>query len=292
MVDFLYFTDCGLPKKIYRNTIFFETDYASYCKRVSDALGINFSSEYGAYKLCGCKPFYGIIHEEELRGYDYWGFGDIDLVYGNLSDMLNDENYRKYDFITAHSERVAGHLTVMRNVEKYNKAAFNIPLWREKLESEEFHGLDEEPEYGNIINPCKRYINSAYFHFFKRFFGRNRYRYFDAVQRFTQFLHPKVLFKERYTTPIPRPEAPYYYDLNNGKIIIPKGQWYKMPNGGNIYLHFLCFKKTIYRQTEVYWREGFYKIPVDFDFEHSNGLIRISTESIELLDNGTADLAK
>lgn len=77
MVDFLYFTDCGIPKEIYPNTKFYETDHTTYCKRVSDVLGINFNSKHGAYKLYGCKPFYGIIHEDELKGYDYWGFADM-----------------------------------------------------------------------------------------------------------------------------------------------------------------------------------------------------------------------
>lgn len=200
MVDFFYFTDCGVPRKIYPNTHFIETDFPSYCKRVSDALGINFNPEHGAYKLCGCRPFYGIIHEKDLKGYEWWGFADLDLIYGDLSDMLNEKNLSRYDFISAHSERVAGHLTVMRNTEKYNRACLKIPGWKEKLEMKEFHGLDEEPEYGQIINPRKRYIGSAYWHLFKYFFKQNRYRYFDFAERLTQPLHPKVLFKERYTT--------------------------------------------------------------------------------------------
>lgn len=246
MVDFLYFTDCGIPKKTYPNTKFFETDYPSYCRRVSDALEINFNPEHGAYKLCGCKPFYGIIHEDELTGYDYWGFADIDLIYGDLSDMLNYDNFRKYDFISAHSERVAGHLTVMRNTEKYNTACLKIPRWKEKLEMKDFHGLDEEPEYGQIINPCKRYIDLVYWHFLKHFLKKNRYRYFDFAERLLQPLHKKSLFKERYTTPIPRPEAPYYYDLSTGKILVPNGQWYKMPLGGVIVIYIFYSLKRLY----------------------------------------------
>lgn len=244
MVDFLYFTDCGIPKKTYPNTKFFETDYPLYCRRVSESLGINFNPGHGAYKLCGCKPFYGIIHKDELKGYDYWGFADIDVIYGDLSDMLNERNFSKYDFISAHSERVAGHMTVMRNIEKYNKACLKIPNWKEKLEMKEFQGLDEQPEYGRIINPCNKIIGSAYYHLFKYLFKKNRYRYYDFAEWVLQPLHKNSLFKERYTTPVPHLEAPYYYDLSTGKIIVPNGQWYKMPlGGGNIYLHFLFFKR-------------------------------------------------
>lgn len=283
MVDFLYFTDCDIPNKIYPNTIFFKTDYPSYCKRISKILGINFNPNWGPYKLCGCKPFYGKIHEKELKGYDYWGFADIDLVYGDLSGILNEKNLKKYDFITAHSERVAGHLTIIRNMPKYNNACFKIPNWKEKLEMKDFQGLDEQPAYGRIINPCMRFIASAYYHFFRFIFKKNHYRYFDFAEQLLQPLHRKSLFKELYTTPIPRNNKPYYYDLENCKIIVPDDQWYKMPRQmGFSYLHFLFFKKTQYRQTDVYWRDGFYKIPQNFDFENENCMIRISAEAIEI----------
>lgn len=283
MVDFLYFTDCGLPNKTYSNTKFFEIDYPTYCKRVSDALGINFNPNHGAYKLCGCKPFYGIIHEKELKEYDYWGFADLDLIYGDLSNILNEKNFHKYDFITAHSERVAGHFTVMKNIEKYNNACKKIPHWKEKLEMNEFQGLDEQPAYGQIINPCMKVIGSAYYHFFKFIFKKNRYRYYDFAERIFQPLHKKSLFKELYTTPIPRQDAPYYYNSNNHNIVAPNGQWYKMTYNSNIYLHFLFFKKNIYRKTNIYWKDGFYKIPHNFNFENNNYIIKISTESIEII---------
>ena len=282
MVDFIYFTDCGIPEKIYPNTKFFETDFPSYCRHVSQALGISFNPEHGAYKLCDCKPFYGIIHKKELKGYDYWGFADIDLVYGDLSVLLNEENYRKYDFISVHSDKVSGHFIVMRNTEKYNNACLKIPEWKEKLEMRKHQELDEQPEYAKNINPCYRFINSAYWRFFKFFFRKNRFRYFDFAEWVTQPLHKKSLFKEYYTTPVPLQEAPYYYDLRRGKIITPDGQWYKKPSGRDeIYLHFLFFKKTKYRQTDIYWRDGFYKIPRGFDFENEDCMIRISTSAIE-----------
>ena len=286
MVDFLYFSDCGIPEKTYPNTKFFEIDFQSYCKRVSVALDIDFNSKYGAYKLCDCRPFYGIIHKDELIGYDYWGWADIDLIYGDLSYMLNEKNYKNYDFISAHSERVAGHFTVMRNSERYNTACLKIYKWKEKLASNKFYGLDESSEYGCIINPCNRFIGFAYWRLFRFFFKKNLYRYYDFAEWLTQPMHKKSLFKERYTTPIPNPEVPYYYNLSNGDIVVPCEQWYKMPsNGGKIYLHFLFFKRTQYRKTDTYWRNGFYKIPRGFNFDNEIGMIKISTESIEFVSN-------
>lgn len=128
-IDFLFYTDCGLPKKTYPNTKFKEMQYDEYCELVSEKLNIRFSPRNHPYKLCGCKPFYGLIHKEDLAAYDFWGFGDIDLVYGNLNSLINEENLNRYDFISTHSERVSGHLFVMRNIDNNNKLCLKIPKW-------------------------------------------------------------------------------------------------------------------------------------------------------------------
>lgn len=281
-VDFLFFTDCGIPKTVYKNTIFMEIDYSTYCNKISDKLGIDFNN-VPPYKLCDCRPFLGIIHEKELSKYEFWGFADIDLIYGNLNYMLNNENLNKYDFISSHSERIAGHLTVIRNIKKYNNACFYIPNWKEKLLLKNLCALDESIYFGMIINPCYKFILSSYYHIFKHIYQRNKYRYFDLAQKITQPFHKKSLFKERYTTPIPKVGQKWKYNLKTGEIIVPHDAWYNMPSdGGKIYLHFLFFKKTIYRKTNFYWKDDFYKIPKNFNFDKETGTIVISTDGIYL----------
>ena len=40
------------------------------------------------YKLCDYKPAYGLIFEEMIGEYEYWGHCDCDLIFGNLDKML------------------------------------------------------------------------------------------------------------------------------------------------------------------------------------------------------------
>jgi hypothetical protein len=61
-------------------------------------LGINFRITH-PYKLCDFKPMYGVIFEDYLRGYEYWAYGDVDLIYGKgisregeVLDMASDLN--------------------------------------------------------------------------------------------------------------------------------------------------------------------------------------------------------
>ena len=49
------------------------------------------------YKLCDYKPTYGYLFEEDLRGYDYWGYIDCDLVFGNIRKFLQKIDFGQYD---------------------------------------------------------------------------------------------------------------------------------------------------------------------------------------------------
>ena len=93
--------------------------------------------------LCDLKPFYGVVHNEELRDYDWWGFSDIDLVYAELGKFVNEENMKGHDILTTHVDRVAGHFTIIRRKSKYNDIAFRIKGWREMLTDDKNHGIDE-----------------------------------------------------------------------------------------------------------------------------------------------------
>lgn len=142
-IDFFFFTDCGIPKTIYSNTKFVEISYEKYCEQVSRKLNIAFHP-LNPYKLVDLKPFLHLIHKEIIEKYDFWGFSDIDLVYGNISSLINDMSLLKYDLITSHSDRLAGHFTVIRTKSSYSLAYQRIPDWREKLSSPTNYGLDEK----------------------------------------------------------------------------------------------------------------------------------------------------
>lgn len=49
------------------------------------------------YKLCDYKPAYGEIFEEYLTGCDYYGYCDMDLVFGNLEKLLQSYDLPRYD---------------------------------------------------------------------------------------------------------------------------------------------------------------------------------------------------
>lgn len=68
------------------------------------------------YKLCDYKPLYGLAFQDELKGYDFWGHCDMDLIWGNLSDFVTDDLLDRYDRIGKF-----GHFILYRNTEQVNR---------------------------------------------------------------------------------------------------------------------------------------------------------------------------
>lgn len=282
-IDFLYFTDCEIPKRIYANTIFVKTTFEAYCDKVSSKLSIEFHPS-ASYKLCDLKPFYGMVHEEELRNYEWWGFGDLDLIYGDLSLLLNDYNLNHYDLLTTHVDKVAGHFTIVRKNSIYTKIPLQIPHWQGKLMLDKHVYLDET-EYAELVKPWKiRKLNRIDYHLLENYTNPNKkFWYYYWLEKLIPFGGGKALMKEFFTTFKPAKGTKITYDLKTGEIKVPLHQTEKIIKGAaQLYLHFLFFKKTKYwAENQNYWRKDFYQIPNGYDFS-KGGIVEITTEYIRL----------
>lgn len=282
-IDFLYFTDCELPQKVYENTIFIKTTFKEYCDKVSHKLNIDFHPTQ-SYKLCDLKPFYGIVHEGDLREYDWWGFGDLDLIYGDLSLLINEENLAKYDLLTTHVDKVAGHFTIVRKKSEYTRIPLNIPNWVDKLTLDKHVFLDEA-EYAELVKPLKvRKMNRVDFHFLQKYTNPNKkFWYYYLLDKLIFFGGGKALMKEFFTTFRPKKGTCITYNLDTGDINVPKCQTEKIIQGAaRLYLHFLYFKKTKYwPENTNYWKPGFYQIPDGYDFS-KGGVVEITTDHIRI----------
>lgn len=247
-IDFMFFTDCPVPIKKYKNTIFIESTFVEYCNNVSHTLKINFHPK-DPYKLCDLKPFYGLIHQDRLKEYDFWGFGDIDLVYGDLSLIFTSEKMCGKNLFSTHSDRISGHFCLIRNNKKYRELCLQINDWKHLLEDEKHYGLDEGA-FTHVMFPLMKYILFI----------------FGSVMRFDMFRTRKwmdllcpLLFKdaillERGTTPYPVISDSWIY--KDGRML-DMSKRIEIP-----YLHFLFFKKTKYwKENDDYWINEYYVCP-------------------------------
>ena len=95
------------------------------------------------YKLCDYKPLYGYVFEDEIKAFDYWGYCDCDLIFGDLYQFIEPLMEEGYDKIFA-----SGHLTLFRNTEE-NNALFRAgkeaeTLFEKVCGSEQIFWFDED----------------------------------------------------------------------------------------------------------------------------------------------------
>lgn len=62
------------------------------------------------YKICDFRPAFGDLFCEHLENYAFWGFCDLDVIFGCLSRFLPDKVLERHDRILTR-----GHLSLLRN---------------------------------------------------------------------------------------------------------------------------------------------------------------------------------
>jgi hypothetical protein len=123
-IDFLFFTDQRFSFELPENVQLFDFKLKDFNKLASQKLGLNIKLRY-PYKLCDFKPLYGHIFEEYLQESNFWGYTDLDMIFGQINLFVTDEILSKYDIITAREDGFAGNFTLFRNTTE-NKFLYRL----------------------------------------------------------------------------------------------------------------------------------------------------------------------
>lgn len=119
-IDILFVTDLPPINPAPSNIKFISLTFDQLKSRIEKEFHLHLSS-MKPYKLCDFRPAYGLIFKQELEKYDFWGYGDNDLVYGNLKSFLSTEVLGQYDIIAFRDDHLHGPFTLYRNTEIINR---------------------------------------------------------------------------------------------------------------------------------------------------------------------------
>lgn len=92
------------------------------------------------YKLCDYKPTYGILFEDYLKEYDYWGHCDIDTVLGDLNKFIPDKDYLRIF--------CEGHMSLYKNTNEVNNwfrtlSSSNCQSYKDVYSTDDIRCFDE-----------------------------------------------------------------------------------------------------------------------------------------------------
>lgn len=142
-IDWVLYTDQIYEGEIPDNMQLVHITFDEYKSLVSERLSIKFNPS-NAYKLCDIKPALAYVHHDAVANYDYWGFSDIDLIYGDLRAYFTDERLAKHALHSTHATRVAGHLCLIKNTSEMNAAFKKAKNWKTIFEDPARYAFDEK----------------------------------------------------------------------------------------------------------------------------------------------------
>ena len=137
-IDFLVVSDQPAPPNLPANVRFLKADLANLRTRWSALVGFEVALTT-PYKLNDFKPLYWALCDD-LERYDYWGYCDLDVLFGDLS-LVTEGRLGRYDMILSE-----GHLRLLRNDARTREAWRDIAAprrWQEVLADPHNFGMDE-----------------------------------------------------------------------------------------------------------------------------------------------------
>lgn len=218
--DWIFFTDIRKIEGLPQNIKFVYTTFEQNKKMFEEKLGFEVKLN-SFHKLCEFKPTYGYLYNEYIKDYEYWGYCDCDLIFGNLEKFLAPLMNEKYDKIFA-----AGHLTLIKNTDENNTLFKSNDFYKEVFTSDDNYAFDEDFYDNNIhtifIDQNKKIYEKDLSMNTTTSSGRFIREYYDGNKR--KFIKEKYK-RARYFW---RDGNIYRYYLENGKI----------KNEEFIYMHF------------------------------------------------------
>ena len=114
-IDFLIFTDnTDANLELPANVEIIPYSIEQFKADATKTLGFDIAVESG-YKLCDFKPAYGSIFSDYITDYDFWGYCDIDVIFGNIRAFMTHELLGEYDIISARHDYLTGCFALYRN---------------------------------------------------------------------------------------------------------------------------------------------------------------------------------
>jgi hypothetical protein len=142
-VRFYIITDNSDTTKNKPHNVFFEKKTLKQIQEIAtEKLGISARLKPG-YKICDFRPLFGYLFPELIQGYQFWGYGDIDVLYGDRRYFLNNGVLNSYDIFSFRPEYLTGSFTVCRNSSKINTLFMESRDYEKVISTARYFNFDE-----------------------------------------------------------------------------------------------------------------------------------------------------
>jgi len=138
----LFITDIPINKELPANIRVVKMTFDDFYAHVESVLGVKIEAK-SPYKICELKPAMAYLFNEYVADYEYWAYGDIDIIYGDLKRFLKKPFAQNADVISFREDWLSGPFTVIKNTKELNELFIQSPDFINILQKEKYMGFDE-----------------------------------------------------------------------------------------------------------------------------------------------------
>lgn len=96
-------------------------------------------------KIGELRPTFAKLFPDLVRGFDWWGYYDLDVVFGKLNWFFTDALLTNFETASASSmDKWSGPFQLVKNVETTNNLFMNHPDWRHLITNPKYNLFDED----------------------------------------------------------------------------------------------------------------------------------------------------
>jgi len=140
-INWLCVTDCKLPNVYPDNLKFVTTSLGDLNSHVNNV--VETDVPLNPRKFCDLKPAYGDIFIEYIKDYYFWGFCDMDVIFGNIRKFMTEDILANYDIISSRKSAISGHFNLFKNTQEYRTLFKKISNYKYLFEQPKFMWFDE-----------------------------------------------------------------------------------------------------------------------------------------------------
>lgn len=120
-IQFYIITDQKIELNIMPPNVFSELKSLDEIRQIaSQKFGFTASLNH-PYKFCDFRPALAYLFPEIIKGYDFWGYGDIDVIYGSIRNFLTTSILDSYDVISVRHDFLPGAFSIFKNCQTVNE---------------------------------------------------------------------------------------------------------------------------------------------------------------------------
>ena len=265
-IEWIIFTDCDwgkVPKNIKIINISFN-DFKEYVQKTFE---FKICLER-PYKICDYKPAFGYIFKEYLQEYDFWGYCDFDMIFGNIRKFITNDILENYEKIYT-----KGHLSLYKNDSRVNsmfKSNKGKMYYKDVFTTNIIKVFDEEEGIYEIFlkNKCKVYDQYQYIDlskFSKELINNNYTKLGNYKKQTIMFDEGTIYFIYLKEKDIIKKEVSYAHysgkSFENREQVsfqlTSKGS--KESNTSN-YFKYDCYNSITFVKTKIIVRKFFFKL--------------------------------